>query len=615
MLTKTLLLCLGSLAAYSSPLSVRLLPNLPSPQPVGTVISLTPRLDGAKPGMYVFRYQVKTGTGSFRVVRDFSQDSHFSWSPELCEQDATIRVTVRKNGSDETTEADLPFRITPRQVGSNGTVTPTANPLVALLSAPGCPQGSQFRAAFRRQGDESLSHTSLQACRADKTNNVYVAGMRADTAYEIRAETIKDGNVTVCEWIPFHTGILDGGFPRVTGSIKQPGKVSEAEGIVIRSLVSEPWRSTATDLDGNVLWYLKSDGPAFLTRVLPEGHFLVLADGSNSANDMKRLQLLREVDLLGGIVRETNISLVAEQLRSRGIKSECKSGGQECVSGFHHEAIRLQNGHTIVLAGLERMFPAGTQGAKERVDILGDLILDLDENFQLAWTWNSFDHLDLKRAGLGKGTCKGGPGGDGCTPVFLAEQANEWLHSNSLYYMPQSGDLLLSIPEQDWVVKIDYRDGKGNGDVVWKLGEGGDFTAKATDPHPWFSYQHDVGFESETNLLLLFDDGHRRKDKDPKANNRGQTWKLDEKTRTATLMLNADMGLYSMAVGSAQSLSNGGYSFESGLIFSGPPGLGAEISQTTETSPDGKIVYTQQVDDAITYRSFLVPDMYTAPRK
>ena len=242
-------------------------------------------------------------------------------------------------------------------------------------------------------------------------------------------------------------------------------------------------------------------------------------------------------------------------------------------------------------------------------------ILDLDEDLQLGWFWNSFDHMDLKRASLGNEKCKGGPGDDGCTPVFLAAEANGWLHSNALNYDARSGDLLVSIPEQDWVVKLDYKNGKGSGKVLWRLGLDGDFTAKSTDPYPWFSYQHDAGFDPETGLLVLFDDGHRRKDKDPKANNRGQVWKIDEAAKTATPVMNADMGVYAIAVGSAQPLSNGGYSFEAGFINPGATMFGTVYSRTVETSADGKIVYGQQADGGLTYRSFRVRDMYTAPRK
>src|SRR5947207_4873340 len=95
---------------------------------------------------------------------------------------------------------------------------------------------------------------------------------------------------------------------------------------------------STTDIDGNVIWYLRS--PEMLTRVVPGGRLLVLSEGANSANDIKRSQIVREMDLAGNIIHETNISRVAEQLESRGIHSDCKKDAKECVSGFHHEAIR-----------------------------------------------------------------------------------------------------------------------------------------------------------------------------------------------------------------------------------------------------------------------------------
>ena len=170
---------------------------------------------------------------------------------------------------------------------------------------------------------------------------------------------------------------------------------------------------------------------------------------------------------------------VAEQLESRGIHSDCKKGGKECVSGFHHDAILLPNGHVLAIAGLERMMPAGTQGSKGPVDVLGDIVVELDDQFQVAGMWNNFDHLDINRESLQDAKCKEGRGGGGCPPIFLAAEANGWTHSNSLNYIPSTGDFLVSMPEQDWVIKVDYKNGKGSGKVLWRLGKDGDFTAKS----------------------------------------------------------------------------------------------------------------------------------------
>ena len=599
-----------SCRAAGVPMTVRLLTNAPSPQPVGTLIGLTPHVDNAAKGLLVYRYSVSADGGPSHIIRDFSQARDFVWRPALYEHDAVLHVTVRNNDTKETAHDEQPFRITAR-VRDSAVITPTANPLIALFSAPPCQEGGRFRVAFQREDSHDSSYTPFQACRGSRSNNVYVAGMRAASDYRMRAEISSGNEVTSGPWMTFRSGLLDGDFAPVSVAVPRAAGSSTAEPILVMSAASTGGlkRPMATDMDGNVIWYMSS--PQFLTRLLRGGGALALGEGANSGNDMRRLQVLRELDLAGSVVRETNITRVAEQLESRGIHSDCKKSGKECVSGFHHEAIRLPNGHILAVAGLERLMPAGTQGAKEPVDILGDLVIDLDEDFQVAAVWNSFDHMDLTRASREDAKCKEGPGAGGCPPIFLASQANGWLHSNALSYISASGDFLISMPEQNWVVKVDWRDGKGSGKVLWRLGENGDFAPVSSDPSPWFSYQHDAGFEPGGSALVsVLDNGHARYKKNPDAHTRGQVWKLDEAAHTATLIENADLGVYSFAVGSAQTLRNGGYSFEAGFI-----NPASTYSRAVETSADGQVIYAQQVEGLIVYRSFRVADLYSAPLK
>ena len=215
------------------PLTVTLVPNLPSPQTVGTIITLLPRLKHSTKATYVAQYSVSVDGGAFHMIRDFSQDLPFTWSPEVYEHEARVRVTVRDNDTMKTATAELPFRMVSRIKDGRPVVTPTAHPLVALLSAPPCPAGSQFRAEFRRAGDSFSSHTSAEPCREGRSNNVYVAGMRADTDYEMRPETL-GGAVESGAWITFHTGLLDGRFPPVSiptpraGGARTPSNCSSA---------------------------------------------------------------------------------------------------------------------------------------------------------------------------------------------------------------------------------------------------------------------------------------------------------------------------------------------------------------------------------------------------
>ena len=601
-----------SYSAEGAPFAVRLVTTLPSPQPVGTPIGLSPRLENVAKGTINVRYEVSVNSGPFHMVRDFSQLRDFGWAPALYEHAAAIRVTVRNNETKETAQAEMPFQIVSRAKGAP-TVGATSHPLIALFSAPPCPEGGTFRVAFHPEGEETISRTPAEACRGSISNNVLVAGMRADTEYKLRAEVTASGKEKPGAWLSFRTGILDGNFAPVSVSTPRFSGSVASEPVVIFSAASAGagTRPFATDLEGRVIWYLRTAD--FMTRVLPGGRFLVLAiDGMNTNNPIRRYQALRLLDLAGNIIRETNAGRVAEQLESRGIHSDCKKGSKECLSGFHHEAIGLPNGHFLAVTGLERMMPAGTQGSKEPVDVLGDVIVELDEDFQVVNMWNNFDHLDVKRASLENAHCKEGAGSGGCPSIFLASQANGWTHSNAINYIPSSGDFLVSMPEQNWVIKVDYKNGKGSGKVLWRLGQDGDFTAKADDPQPWFSYQHDVGFDPPgSDTITIFDNGHVRRDKDATSPSRGQKWQLDEKNMTATLLYNAKLQVYSPAVGEAQALKNGGYSFNVGAIDSQTSPYGRAI----ETDRDGRVVFALDAYGTLIYRSFRVDDMYSAPAK
>ena len=155
--------------------------------------------------------------------------------------------------------------------------------------------------------------------------------------------------------------------------------------------------------------------------------------------------------------------------------------GSASITDFNHEAQRLPNGDTAVLATTQRTIDVN--GTPTMYN--GDMVLVLDQNFQVAWVWNAFDWLDTNRLP----TNGEGPG--------------DWLHANSIAWSPEDGDLFVSLRTQDWVIKIDYSNGTGDGHVVWRLGQGGDFTINSSDPSPWFSHQHDVTYINDSTMRAL----------------------------------------------------------------------------------------------------------------
>jgi hypothetical protein len=300
--------------------------------------------------------------------------------------------------------------------------------------------------------------------------------------------------------------------------------------------------------------------------------------------------VLREIDLAGDTVRETNLDAVNAQL---------KAMGHEPIYGFYHEAEHLPNGDTVVLGITERI--VNIHGTP--TNYVGTMVLVLDKDFQVTWAWDAFDHLDVNRGPV-LGEIVDGKDPSVPTNVVPNLPAVDWLHNNSVAWSPTDGNLILSLRHQDWVIKIDYRNGAGDGHVIWRLGKDGDFTVNSTDPNPWFSHQHDVHYIDDSTIIL-FDNGNTRRASDPTADSRGQVWKLDEKTMTATLVFNADLGNYSPAVGAAQRLSNGNYSFTSGWQGQ-PPKL---FAQTIEVRPDGSKTYVLQMNRT-EFRSYWMSTLY-----
>jgi hypothetical protein len=470
-------------------------------------------------------------------------------------------------------------------------VTLTAHPLVGLYSAPPCSSG-QLLVAFRPRGTARWDTTSSLPCQG-LTINTYIAGLRPSTVYDVQ-QVLVDGSVrTVGPMLSLTTGSANPAVPRHAVVVPPPtGVASLVDDLIFHSLAhvqegNAIW-AYATDLSGRVVWYRDVLPQASPLRPLPGGTILF-----QSGDDAVRGQLLQEIDLTGNILRETNVPRLNEQIAARG--------GQEILA-IHHDALRTSNGLTLVMGFTERMF-TDVQGSSGDVDVIGDSILALDADFQLVWYWDAFQHLDINRAATLGDTCR--VTHPLCPPLELAPIANDWLHANSMDVTPD-GHLVVSVRNQDWIIKIDFANGAGSGEVLWRLGKDGDFSVDSTDPYPWFSHQHSVVHDGG-NEILIFDNGNTRcQNAGAECHSRGQLYVLDETQLTATLPINSDLGSYSNAWGAAQRLSNGNLSFTSGKQ---PDGSSYYYADTIEVAPNGAPVYDLRALAPV-YRTFRMKSLY-----
>ncbi|HYM12797.1 MAG TPA: aryl-sulfate sulfotransferase [Bryobacterales bacterium] len=576
-------------------MSVALDPSIPAPAPVGAMITWSAAVSQASPGTLWYRFRERSassgasqypprarlaGTG-FRMVRDYGPLSTLDWTASEHEGAYEIEVSVKNENTGETATAFAIYQMTSRVSGGAPAISPTANPLVFLYSAPACPVGSQMRVQFQSP-DGVAQSTPNKACLAGLSMNFYLAGMRPNTPYSVRHIVLTGSQSAAGPMLTVTTP----GVPLSLAAYNVIKPPPVASGILLQSTLFEG--TIATDLSGNLVWFYQGD-LTNLTRPQAGGYFLGVYE--NPTVDPSH-EIVREFDLVGRTIAETNAARVSQQLVAMGMHP---------INAFHHEARMTPDGKILVLANSERML-TDVQGPGA-VDVLGDTILVLDSNLQVAWAWDAFDHLDPHRSAVLGEVCT--PVGAGCAPFYQAPQANDWLHGNSLQLTPD-GSILYSSRHQDWLIKIDYSNGQGSGNVIWRLGKDGDFQFNSSDPYPWFSHQHDANFVSDSDTALaVFDDGNTRQAIDASANSRGQVLQLDEPNRVATLALNADLGAYSYALGSAQKLPNGNYHFDVGFIQGNPA-----MSHSMEVDPSGSIVYDVQVATP-EYRTFRMADLYT----
>ena len=216
----------------------------------------------------------------------------------------------------------------------------------------------------------------------------------------------------------------------------------------------------------------------------------VVEDGSG---DPSR-ELVRKFDLTGMTLLETNAGRVNEQLRAMGKRE---------ITTFHHEARTLPEGRIAVLASVEQIL-TDVQGPGP-VDVVGDMIVVMDKDLNAIWAWDAFDHLDVHRMAVSGEKCPAA-----CPPLRLAATGTDWTHGNAVQ-QTADGNLLYSSRHQDWLAKIAYQYGSGDGHVLWRMGKDGDFNIDSTDPYPWFSHQHDGNFETaDPSRLMVFDNGNTR---------------------------------------------------------------------------------------------------------
>ena len=305
-------------------------------------------------------------------------------------------------------------------------------------------------------------------------------------------------------------------------------------GLIITWDQDFPPTAVMYDMDGRPVWYNAHGlGRIGEARYYSDGKLLF----SSMADIVEKKPSAVEVDLSGKILWTGPTQPFLQVDKS-----------------YHHHFERLPGG--TYLAATQRQIGK----------TLGDVLVEIDSSHKVLWSWSSFDHL---RPDITLDTSSYG--------VYA------WTHINAMVMDSKNDWALLNARNLSTIYKIR----KSTGQVIWGLGEGGDFAADPDAEYPWFQQPHGLERLPNGNLIML-DNGLLSR-----GWSRAIEYAVDEQARTTRIVWQyrggAEDRFFSNYWGDADRLPNGNT-----LISVGTWKTGAS-SRFFEVTQDGRKVWEMRL--------------------
>ena len=488
-----------------------------------------------------------------------------------------------------------------------GQVSATDNPQVALYTLT-LPFPGSMTVSFGPTTSYGLKTWSQSTTESGGQVSIFVAGMQGNSTYHMQASVQFTNGISAND--VDHTFTTQPVPPSMKPNLTATttAGMTPQSGIELLNMLSgSPSGIAITDLAGNVLWTYATPGISSNyiqgVKLLPDGDFL-MAIGPNSGDPLSSVPTgtiseIREVNLAGDTVKEITLDDL-NSLLATATCAECKV----TLDTFHHDVTPLPNGHWLVLANTLMNLSNTTTPPLTNAPpttVLGDVIIDLDENLQPVWVWNAFNHLD---------------------PNHHPWNWPDWTHTNAILYSQDDGNLIVSMRHENFVYKLDYNNGTGTGAVIWRLGEGGNFTLKnGVDPTDWQYAQHAPSYFSPNTsgvfALGMMDNGDDRvfpgnvtcgtTNNPPCTYSTIPVFSIDESAMTATLVFHQILpaNLYNNFGGNAEQLANSNIEYD----LCGLAGTSSKVFEVTPQSTP-QTVWTMAVTGTYFYRAFRMPSFY-----
>jgi hypothetical protein len=356
-------------------------------------------------------------------------------------------------------------------------LTPSRAPLLLLLAAgcsagleprlepnPVCDISAVMRWSTRKpasswvevsQGGEPLFRVGSDALVEE--HEVIVVGMHAEGDYQLEAVSVTEGGDALRSgpW-DFTTGSLPYEFLQGELTAHQPDLVEP--GWVLTNVMTASYGPVILELldeQGQVVWYYVHEGEDGGADIQPSWY-------------PELGQVLVGPHLAGG--ESPYLMDLKGEVSWTGPEQPGDPDALNIQDGqLHHAMFRLDDGDFVAVRS--RYQPVDGE------PIQGDEVIRLDPAGEVVWSWNAFDHIAFDPDDLYLGLW--------------------WTHLNAVHWDEEAGVAYIN----SWVLGSTWKVDLASGEILWTLGEGGDFSAP-DNPEPWFAYAHAVELLDNGNLLL-----------------------------------------------------------------------------------------------------------------
>lgn len=249
----------------------------------------------------------------------------------------------------------------------------------------------------------------------------------------------------------------------------------------------------ALDPSGRIIWYYQAGTRVAGIDSLHNGNILFHETGFRT----------REIDFTGNIQNEW----YAEK-RPQGPSDTPGAIPIQGIQTLHHQPHQMPNGNFLAFTAnareVENFYTSETDpnAPRQTQYVMGDDVIEFNRDGEVVWRWSAWDHLDPFRIGYDTfwsyWWVRGFP-----------EHA-DWTHANGLAYDPSDNSVIISLREQDAIIKID----RATGNIKWIIGEHTDWPehlqAKLLTPVgdlAWPYHQHNPRLTGDGTIIAF--DNHK----------------------------------------------------------------------------------------------------------